>query len=83
MPRKTSGKGAQGKVRVTIDLNRLTIGDLEIIDRFRSGDARLMDIVDLLQRAAGDEVDIRSLPLTALPDLVDQLVDAISVRRKN
>jgi hypothetical protein len=55
---------------ITINLDQMTIGDLELMDNLSSKDARPRDLVDFLARVVVG-ADVRKLPMKALWPILD------------
>ena len=58
-------------MEIKINLDNLTIGDLELMDQAARGEIPMAELVDLLDRVV--EGGVRHLPLTALKDIVAAL----------
>lgn len=71
---------AQKKLDVVVDVSAMTIGDLEILDSFRTSpeEASMTDVNNLLDKVTPD-VDVRSLPVTAFTQLVEAITSAINM----
>lgn len=61
---------------IEIDLDKLTIGDLELIDRWRSTELPLTDRVKLLDRVV--KGGVKHLPLKLYATALDKLGDAVA-----
>jgi len=62
-------------VKIEVNLDNLTIGDLETLDRAADGELPMAELVDLLDRVV--DGDVRALPLTAMGDIVTQMNEAV------
>ena len=62
-------------MKITLDFDKLTIGDLELLDRAGRGEPVTSEIIALLDRIV--EGGVRHLPLSRLPEVVEALTDAI------
>ncbi len=72
-----------------IEADRLTLDDLETLDRAGAGDARWIEVMDLLDRVIEGGARGKDIPLTQLPIIVERISEAVSglfnpeVRGKN
>lgn len=60
---------------ITIDIEKMTIGDLELLDRAGRSDLPASELVAFLDRVTLD--DVRLLPITMLPEIVKALTSAV------
>lgn len=62
---------------VSIDIDKMTIGDLELLERAGRNELDVSDLIDFLDRVTAE--DVRSLPIVALGQIVQQLNDEVSI----
>ncbi len=62
-------------IEIKVDVNAMTLGDLEIIDKAQRKEANLTELLDLLDRVVVGGA--RHLPLTALDAIVEKLQEQI------
>lgn len=67
---------ADKQIDITVSLDNLTLGDLETIDKARTNQATMTDMLDVLDRAVVGG-NIRKLPLKALNQLIAKLNEAV------
>lgn len=65
------------KLEVDVNLDALTIGDLETIDKSRRGELAVAEMLDLLDRVVVGGA--RHLPLRAMRDIVERLQQEMDV----
>jgi len=63
-------------MEIEIDLDTLTIGDLETLDRAAQGNLPMSELVDLLDRVVAGGA--RHLPLSAMRKIIAALNDQIA-----
>jgi len=61
--------------RITVLIDRMTIGDLELMDRAARNELPASELVEFLDRITED--DVRSLPITKLRDITQELQRAV------
>jgi len=64
-------------LKLTIDIDQLTLGDLELFDKFSDGNTKAVELLDFLQRIVVG-TDIRTLPLSKMNDVMAAVSEAIS-----
>ena len=62
---------------IRINIDRLTLGDLERFEELQGGGASIKSTLDLLDKFVQADVPLRSLPITAMRDIVDAVQEAI------
>lgn len=62
-------------MKIEVNLDGLTIGDLETLDKAERGELPIPELIDLLDRVV--EGDVRSLPFTAMGEIVQRMNDAV------
>jgi len=62
-------------MKIEVNLDNLTIGDLETLERAGQGDLPMSELIDLLDRVV--EGDVRGLPLPSMGEIVQRLNDAV------
>lgn len=60
---------------ITIEIENMLIGDLELLDKADTGDLSTTELVDFLDRVV--EEDVRLIPLVQLPNIVNKLGEAV------
>ena len=65
-------------ITITVDLDVLTLGDLETIETLTDGSAKAVDMLDFLSRIIVEPSDIRSIPLRMLPQVVKAVQSQMS-----
>jgi len=63
-------------LNLEIDIDALTVADLEFVERLASNGATTVEIVDFLAKVIPD-TDINTIPIRALPMISDAVVSAI------
>ena len=63
-------------LNIEIDIDALTVADLEFVERLSADDVSTMELVEFLGRVMPD-TDIKTVPLRALPMISDAVVNAI------
>ncbi len=63
------------KITVTVEIENMTIGDLELLDQAGRNELPASDLVAFLDRIVVE--DARSLPITTLPQIVQALQEAV------
>lgn len=63
-------------VDVELDIDRLTIGDLELLERLSGEETNNADLVALMQKVIPDQ-DVSQLPLRAMRHIVAAVIDAV------
>ena len=61
--------------KVVVNLDNLTFGDLEVLDRWQTGGGSIKDMLDILDKAV--EGGVRNLPLTAMKDITQAIQAAV------
>lgn len=61
--------------KLIVNLDNLTIGDLELFDSWSRGEAPIKNILDVLDRAV--EGGVRHLPLSQIGDVVAAIREAV------
>lgn len=69
-------KAKAGGIEIVIDLDLLTIGDLEILDRAKDGNLPMKEMISFLDRVV--EGGVRHLSVKYFSPIIDQLGDAIA-----
>lgn len=64
------------KIEIKIDINQLTFGDLEIIDKASKGQTELREVIPLLDRIVVGGV--RHLPITEMTNVMTAIEKATS-----
>jgi len=64
-------------IKLTVDVDRLTLGDLELFDKFSEGNTKATELLDFLQRIVVG-TDIRTLPLSRMQDVMTAVSAAIT-----
>lgn len=67
---------ANKQVDITVSLDNLTLGDLEIIDKARTNQATMTEMLDVLDRAVVGG-NVRKLPFKELNQLIAKLNEAV------
>lgn len=55
--------------QIEVHLDRLTIGDLEVLERFSKQETSATELIDFLDRII--DGDVRSLPLAEMGNIID------------
>jgi len=63
-------------MQITIDIEKMTIGDLELLDKAARSELPANELIDFLDRIVQE--DVRDLSITALPDITDALQEAVA-----
>ena len=58
-------------MQITIDIEKMTIGDLLIADKAQRGEAPLAEAIEVLDKVTN--IDITELPVTKLGELLEAL----------
>lgn len=73
----TSGTQPQeSDIKIDVHLERLTIGDLEVFDKFSRNETTLTEMIDFLQRVI--DGDVRSMPMTSLASIMEAVTTGLS-----
>ena len=64
------------EIEVTILIENMTIGDLELLDKAGRNELPTPELLDFLDRIVAE--DVRKLPITALPKITRALGDAVA-----
>jgi len=62
-------------LKISVDIERMTIGDLELLDRAGRNELPVPELIDFLDRIVVE--DVRALPFTALTQITDELRKAV------
>ena len=62
-------------LEITIDIDQMTIGDLELLERAGQSELKMTELIDFLDRVV--EEDVRTLPITELGNIVKALNAAV------
>lgn len=64
------------QISVTVDIEKMTIGDLELMEKATGNELSATEMVSFLDRIV--EEDVRAMPITALNDIIVALNKAIA-----
>lgn len=59
-----------------VDISKMTLGDLEVLDNWSQGKARISDALSVFEKIM--DTDPRQLPLTALGEIVEAITAAVT-----
>lgn len=62
---------------IKVNLDNLTIGDLEKFEAWGSGSAKMSEVLPLLERIVESEKPVRDMPYKELRNILDAIKDAI------
>lgn len=65
----------QTELTITIDIEQMTIGDLELLERAGKNELKMTELIDFLDRVVLE--DVRLLPITELGTVVQALNAAV------
>lgn len=63
-------------MKIKVDLDNLTIGDLETLERAQDGKLPITELIDLLDRIV--DGDVRGLPFSAMHEIVERMNEAVA-----
>ncbi len=63
-------------LNIEIDIDALTVADLEFVDRLSNDKTSTVELIDFLGRVIPD-TDIKTIPLRAIPELANAVMSAI------
>lgn len=64
-------------MKVTVNMDALTVGDLRLMDRAQRNEASFDDVCEVLQKAI--DVDIDQIKLSELQELMTAVTEAVTV----
>ncbi len=67
------------EIEVRVDISKLTVGDLELLERAGHGEVRLTATIDVLERVV--EGGVRHLPALALEDIISAVAEELERAR--
>lgn len=62
-------------LNIVVNIDNLTIGDLEVLDKAQRKETNITDMLDLLDRVV--EGGVRHLPLSAMQTIVDRIQEEV------
>lgn len=65
------------KLRVTVDMDALTIGDLELFEKWQGGGYKASELIAFLSRVAKTETPIREMPMSSLKEILAAIQEAV------
>jgi hypothetical protein len=70
-----NGVAPESESAINVHLERLTIGDLEVLEKFSRRDTTATELIDFLERIVDE--DVRSLPLTDMGAIIEAVNESV------
>lgn len=61
--------------KIVVNLDGLTIGDLELFEKWQNKEVKIKDMLDMLDRAV--KGGVRHLPLSSMKEILQAITDAV------
>lgn len=74
------GTASEAHTAIVVHVDRLTIGDLEVLERFSNHNTTAAELIDFVQRLVDE--DVRAMPMSSLGAVLDAVNQSI-VEAKN
>lgn len=68
-------KSVPTELNIIVNIDNLTMGDLEVLDKAQRKETNVTDMLDLLDRVV--EGGVRHLPLSAMQTIVDRIQEEV------